>query len=160
MEKSPISRLQVKILRQKKEAVYGSELQKLYGQLGEKIFRLLGQLEKKYFDYFVNYGLICSGARRRALAQTIVNARGLDINSPLSAENHPQDLQFRRHHQRDDPNNARGLDNNFASDRGYDSTTSTRRPLRPRLRSAASTTSASTSTTSSSTMPRRPRRTR
>jgi hypothetical protein len=28
--------------------------------------------------------------------------------------------------QRDDPNNARGLDNNFASDRGYDSTTTTR----------------------------------
>jgi hypothetical protein len=29
------------------------------------------------------------------------------------------------------PNNARGLDNNLASDRGCDSTTSTRRPLRP-----------------------------
>jgi hypothetical protein len=28
--------------------------------------------------------------------------------------------------QRDDPNNARGLDNNFASDRGCDSTTATR----------------------------------
>jgi hypothetical protein len=34
--------------------------------------------------------------------------------------------QLRRHQQRDDPNNARGLDNNFASDRGCDSTTSTR----------------------------------
>jgi hypothetical protein len=58
------------------------------------------------------------------------------------------------------PNNARGLDNNLASDRGCDSTTSTRRPLRPRLRSAASTTSVSTSTVSSLTTPRRPRRTR
>jgi hypothetical protein len=60
---------------------------------------LLGQLEEKYFDYFVfnivvydvNCGLPCSGAHRYALTQTIGNARGLDINSPRSAENHPQD---------------------------------------------------------------------
>jgi hypothetical protein len=90
---------------------------------------------EKYFDYFVfnivDYGVNCSllrsGAhRRRALAQTIGDARGLDINSPRSAENHLQDLQFHRHQQRDDPNSARGLDNNFASDRGYDSMTITR----------------------------------
>jgi hypothetical protein len=67
-----------------------------------------------------------SGARRRALAQTIGNARGLDINSPRSTENHLQDLRLHRHQQRDNPNNARGLDNNFASDRGFDSTTTTR----------------------------------
>jgi hypothetical protein len=50
--------------------------------------------KKKYFDYFVfnivdyirvDSGLPRSGARRRALAQTIGNARGLDINSPQSA---------------------------------------------------------------------------
>jgi hypothetical protein len=57
----------------------------------DKIFRLLvrlhGQLKEKYIDYFVfnivdcgvNCGLLCSGACRRALAQTISNARGLDI---------------------------------------------------------------------------------
>jgi hypothetical protein len=73
------------------------------------------------------------GARRRALTQTIGNARGLDINSPRSAEIHTQDLRFRRHQQYGDHDNDRGLDNNFASDRGCDSTTSTRRPLRPRL---------------------------
>jgi hypothetical protein len=58
---------------------------------------LLVQLEEKYFDYFVfnivdcgiNCGLPRSGARRRALAQTISNAQGLDINSPRSAENYP-----------------------------------------------------------------------
>jgi hypothetical protein len=86
--------------------------------------------EEKYFDYFVfniidyisvNCGLVRSGARRRALAQTIGNARGLDINSPLSAETHAQDLRLRRHQQRDNPNSAQGLDNNFASNR--DSTT-------------------------------------
>jgi hypothetical protein len=84
---------------------------------------------EKYFNYFVckivDYGMQRSGARRRALAQTIGNAWGLDINSPLSAENHPQDLRFRRHQQRNNPNNARGLDNNFASDRHCDSTTTT-----------------------------------
>jgi hypothetical protein len=84
----------------------------------------------KYFDYFVfnivNCGLPRSGARRRALAQTIGNARGLDINSPRSAENHLQGLQFHRHQQHNDPNSARGLDNNSASDRGCGSTTTTR----------------------------------
>jgi hypothetical protein len=74
------------------------------------------------------------GARRRTLAQTIGNVRGLDINSPLSTEVHTEDLRFRRHQQRDDPNNARGLDNNFASDRGCDSTTTYLPPHR-RLRS-------------------------
>jgi hypothetical protein len=68
--------------------------------------------EEKIFDYFVfkivNYGLLRSAAPRRALAQTIGNARGLDINSPLSAENYLQDLQFRRHQQRDNPTSARG----------------------------------------------------
>jgi hypothetical protein len=90
--------------------------------------------EKKYFDYFifnivdcgVNCGLSRSGARCRTLAQTIGNARGLDINSPLSAKTHLQDLQFRRHQQRDDPNSAQGLDSNFASDRDCDSMTTTR----------------------------------
>jgi hypothetical protein len=38
--------------------------------------------------------LPCSGARRRALAQTIGNARGLDINSPLSAKNHLKTYDF------------------------------------------------------------------
>jgi hypothetical protein len=73
--------------------VYTDELQKLHGQL-----------RKKYFNYSVfniidyigvNCGLLRSGARDRALAQIIGNAWGLDINSPLSAENHPQDLRFR-----------------------------------------------------------------
>jgi hypothetical protein len=54
--------------------------------------------EKKYFDYFicnfVDCGLPYSGARHRPLAQTIGNARGLDINSPQSAENHPQTCDF------------------------------------------------------------------
>jgi hypothetical protein len=102
-----------------------------------KLSKLHGQLGEKYFDYFVfnivDYGLPRSGAQRRALAQTIGNARGLDINSPLSAETHPQDLRFRRHQQHDDPNSARGLDNNFAFDRGCGSTTHHRlRPRRPR----------------------------
>jgi hypothetical protein len=38
--------------------------------------------------------------------------------------------------QRDDPNSARGLNNNFASDRGCDSTTTTRLPLHHRLHRA------------------------
>jgi hypothetical protein len=110
-----------------------------YGQLAEKYFDYEAwTTRRKYFDYFVfkivNCDLFRSGARRHALAQTIGNARGLDINSPLSAEAHTQDLRLHRHQQRDDPNNARGLDNNFASDRGCDSTTSTRLRLRlPRL---------------------------
>jgi hypothetical protein len=91
-------------------------------------------IRRKYFDYFafnivhygVNYGLPRSGACRCALAQIIGNARGLDINSPKSTENHSQDLRFHRHQERDDPNSARGLDDNFASDRRYDSTTTTR----------------------------------
>jgi hypothetical protein len=105
--------------------------------------RLLEQPGEKYFDYFVfnivdygvNCGLLCSGVRRRALAQTLSNDRGLDINSPLSAENHPQDLQFRRHQQRDNPTSARGFNNNSASDRGCGSTTTTRLRQR-RLRRA------------------------
>jgi hypothetical protein len=88
----------------------------------------LEQLKEKYFDYFkiVDSGLSRSGARHRAPAKTIGNARRLDINLPRSAENHPQDLRFRRHQQHNDPNSARGLDNNFVSDRHYDSTTTTR----------------------------------
>jgi hypothetical protein len=97
------------------------------------------QLEEKYFDYFVfnivdyirvDCGLQRSGARHHALTQTIGNARGLDINPPLSEEAHVQDLRFRRHQQYGDHNNTRGLDNNFASDRGCDSTTATRLHLR------------------------------
>jgi hypothetical protein len=38
--------------------------------------------------------LLRSGARRRALAQIIGNARGLDINSPRSAENHLKTCDF------------------------------------------------------------------
>jgi hypothetical protein len=113
----------------------------VHRQLGEKYFKifrllaeLLGQLKEKYFDYFVlnivdygvNCSLICAGARRRALAQTIGNARGLDINSPRSVENHRQDLRFRRHQQHGDPNSAQGLDNNFASNRDCDSMIITR----------------------------------
>jgi hypothetical protein len=131
----------------------------------QQVIRLRRQLEEKYFDYngvspastdnpeknisttsrlqhrrlhtfrLRTCGLPRSGAHRRALAQTIDNARGLDINSPRSAEAHTQDLQFRRHQQHGDPNNARGLDNNFASDRDCDSTKITRlrhRRLRPR----------------------------
>jgi hypothetical protein len=64
---------------------------------------LLGQSGEKYFDYFVfsivdcgiNSGLPRSGARHRALAQTIGNARGLDINSPLSTVAHTEDLRHR-----------------------------------------------------------------
>jgi hypothetical protein len=78
-------------------------------------------------DYIrVDCGSPRSGAHRCALAQTIDNARGLDINLPLSAENHPQDLRFHQHQQHGNPNSARGLDNNSASDRGCDSTTTTR----------------------------------
>jgi hypothetical protein len=98
------------------------------------VSKLLGQPEENIFDYFVfnivdygvNDGLSRSGARRRALAQTIGNARGLDINSPRSVKNQPQDLRICRHQQRDNPNNARVLDDNFASDHRYDSTTTTR----------------------------------
>jgi hypothetical protein len=45
---------------------------------------LLGQLEEKYFDYFFSFvgcALPRSGTHRRALAQPIGNARGLEINS-------------------------------------------------------------------------------
>jgi hypothetical protein len=94
-----------------------------------QLSRLFGQPGEKHFDYFVfyivDYSLPRSGTRHCALAQTIGNARGLDIISPLSAENHLQDLQFHRHQQHGAPGNARGLDNNFASDRGCDSTTTT-----------------------------------
>jgi hypothetical protein len=120
------------------EAVCAGESQEFCRQLREKYFdyspSYSDNLEKK-FDYFVfkivdyicvNCGLLCSGARHDALAQTIGNARGLDINSPRSAENHPQDLRFHRHQQRNNPNNARGLDDNFASDRDCDSTITTR----------------------------------
>jgi hypothetical protein len=87
--------------------------------------------QRKYFDYFddyirVNCGSSHSRARRRALAQTIGNTRGLDITSPLSAEVYTRDLRFYRHQQRDNPNSARGLDNNFVFDRGCDYTTTTR----------------------------------
>jgi hypothetical protein len=67
---------------------------------------LFGQLGEKYFDYFifnivdyicVNYGFSRSGAHRRTLAQTIANAQGLDINSPLRAEAHDQDPRLHRH---------------------------------------------------------------
>jgi hypothetical protein len=122
----------------KKEGIHQAtskqRLHKDYKYIGE-LQGLGGQLGGKYFDYFVfniidyiyvNCGLSRSGARRRALAQTIGNARGLDINSPRSAENHPQDLRFHRHQQHGDPNSAWGLDNNFTSDRDYDSTTTTR----------------------------------
>jgi hypothetical protein len=53
-----------------------------------------------------------------------------------------QDLRFHRHQQRDDPNSTRGLDNNFASDSGCDSTTT------------------NSPTSTSSTTPRQPHRTR
>jgi hypothetical protein len=69
--------------------------------------------------------LLRSGDRRRALAQTIGNARGLNINSPLSVEIHAQDLRLHQHQQRDNPNGVRGLDNNFVSDRDCDSMTAT-----------------------------------
>jgi hypothetical protein len=70
-----------------------SSLQKIFNELPE----LSRTTRKKYFDYFidyirVNYSLPRLGARRRTLAQTIGNARGLDINSPLSAGAHTQDL--------------------------------------------------------------------
>jgi hypothetical protein len=109
-------------------------------KISNKLEELLEQLEEKYFDFniidyvYVGYALPRSGAHCRILAQTIGNARGLDINSPRSAENHPQDPQLRRHQQHDNPNNARGLDNNFAFERGCDSTTTTRLPLYHRLR--------------------------
>jgi hypothetical protein len=94
-----------------------------------ELSRLHEQLKEKYFDYFIfnviNYGLLRSGGHRRVLAQTIGNARGLDINSPLSVEIHAQDLRLHRHQQRDNPNSARGLDNNFAFDRDCDSMTAT-----------------------------------
>jgi hypothetical protein len=54
--------------------------------------------EKKIIGYIVDRGLSRSGARHHALVQTIGNARGLDINSPLSAKAHTQDLRFHRHH--------------------------------------------------------------
>jgi hypothetical protein len=81
---------------------------------------LCGQLEEKYFDYFtfniidyicINCGLLRSGARHQLA---------------LECGKSPQNLRFRRHQERDDPNSARGLDDNFASDRRYDSTTTTR----------------------------------
>jgi hypothetical protein len=53
---------------------------------------LLGQSGEKKIDYFVfniiNCGLPHLGTHHRTLVQTIDNARGLDINSPLSAEAH------------------------------------------------------------------------
>jgi hypothetical protein len=61
-----------------------------------ELLGLIGQLEGKYFDYFVfnivNCDLLRSGARHHALMKTIGNAWGFDINSPRSAENHPKDL--------------------------------------------------------------------
>jgi hypothetical protein len=81
-----------------------------------RVTRTTPTTRKKNIDYFVlniidygvNSGLPCSGARRRALAQTIGNARGLDINSPLGAEAHTQDLRFCRHRQCDDPKQCSG----------------------------------------------------
>jgi hypothetical protein len=65
------------------------------------------------------------GARRRALAQTIGNARGLDINSPGVRKITLKTCDFI------DISNATipttlGGSNNFASDRDHDSTTTTR----------------------------------
>jgi hypothetical protein len=71
-----------------------------------KITRTARTTRRKYFDYLVfnivddfvfkivDSGLSRSGARRRALAQTMGNARGLDINSPRSAENHLKTCDF------------------------------------------------------------------
>jgi hypothetical protein len=91
---------------------------------------LLGQLGEKNISTTLSSRLLTTACHARgliaALVQFIGNARGLNINSTRSAEDHPQDLRYRRHQQRDDPNNARGLDNNFASDRDCDSTTTTR----------------------------------
>jgi hypothetical protein len=108
----------------------GQEIEEIGNSQHQRVTRTARTTQRKYFDYFtfntvdysVNCGLIRSGARHRALTQTIGNARGLDINSPRSAENYHQDLRFRRHQQHDDPNSVRGLDNNFASDRDCDST--------------------------------------
>jgi hypothetical protein len=59
---------------------------------------LVEQLGEKYFDYIIDYSVNCglphSGARHRALAQTIGDAWGLDINSLQSAETHTEDLRF------------------------------------------------------------------
>jgi hypothetical protein len=81
---------------------------------------------------------LCLATLRGSPSRTRANDRqrsGFDINSPLSTEVHTEDLRFRRYQQRDGPNNARGLDNNFASDRGCDSTTTTTYlPLHHRLR--------------------------
>jgi hypothetical protein len=98
-----------------------------------------------------------SGARHQ-LAPEFENSRSRSTISSTSATRRSQQRSGARQ-QLCLRSWLRFYDNNLASVRGCDSTTSTRRPLRPRLRSAASTTSASTSTTSSSTTPRRPRRT-
>jgi hypothetical protein len=102
-----------------------------------RVIKITWTTWKKYFDYNgvwpdcsdnseKNTSTTLSSTSSTAASTTACHARGLDINSLLSAEAHTQDLQFRRHQQRGDPNNARGLDNNFASDRDYDSTTTTR----------------------------------
>jgi hypothetical protein len=66
-------------------------------------------------------GLVIAHSRKLS-----ANAWGLDINSLLSTEAHTQDLRFCRHQQHGDSNNARGLDDNFASDHNCDSTATTR----------------------------------
>jgi hypothetical protein len=61
-------------------------------------------IRRKYFDYFV-FNIVDSssprpGARHRALAQTINNARGLDIASPLRFHQHRHSQATRRSQQR------------------------------------------------------------
>jgi hypothetical protein len=57
-----------------------------------KIFWLL-RLQHCWL-YLRQLRLTTLGARRHALAQTIGNARGLDINSPLSVKNHLKTCDF------------------------------------------------------------------
>jgi hypothetical protein len=118
----------------------------------DKLSELHGQLEGKYFDYngvspdcpnnpeekvfpllhlqdrrlwFATLG----GSPSRAHANYRQRSGARHQLAPECRKS-SQDLRFHRRQQRDDPNSARGLDNNFASDRGCDSTTTTRLRLR------------------------------
>jgi hypothetical protein len=99
-------------------------------------------LEKKYFDYFIFNIVDCACYARELVA---AHSRKLSATLRGSTSTRPgvrkiilkvyDFVDISTHKQHDDPNNARGLDNNFASDRDCDSTTTTRLHYR-RLRRA------------------------
>jgi hypothetical protein len=99
-------------------------------------------IRRKYFDYFVfnivdcgvNYGLSCSEARRRRTRANYRQRSGARHQLAPECGSSYSRPTISSTSERDNLNSARGLDNNFTSDRDCDSTTTTRLPRHHRLR--------------------------